>query len=175
VPCLQTRSVHSRPSDLSIDARITASSRCPFTKSRLWNRPDWRSLGLALRQAAFSGTIVGCDKPAVLEIAETSAPSIAEKLIWNARSRQRPHRAGHPVGCICSQLEAIALLVAPDTLITDTAAPRRWLVQRARLGARRPGRHQRAAGTSHGRQGSRRNRTSRPRPVSRFSVADYAD
>ena len=30
------------------------------------------SLGLALRPAGFSGTIVGCDKPAVIEIAETA-------------------------------------------------------------------------------------------------------
>jgi prephenate dehydrogenase len=44
------------------------------------------SLGLALRQAGFSGTIVGCDKRAVLEIAEARNAIDRGKPIWSARS-----------------------------------------------------------------------------------------
>ncbi len=92
------------------------------------------SLGLALRPAGFSGTIVGCDKPAVIEIAETrGAIDRGEADLERAIAGSDVIVLATPVGCILSQLEAIAPLVAPDTLITDTGSTKEMLVQRARL------------------------------------------
>ena len=96
------------------------------------------SLGLALRQAGFSGTIVGCDKRAVLEIAETrKAIDRAEADLERAIAGSDVIVLATPVGCILSQLEAIAPLLAPDqdkdTLITDTGSTKELLVERARL------------------------------------------
>ena len=92
------------------------------------------SLGLALRQAGFSGTIVGCDKRSVLEIAE------ARNAIDRGKADLELAIAGSdvivlatPVGCILSQLEDIAPLLGPDTLITDTGSTKEMLVERARL------------------------------------------
>ncbi|MGA2686940.1 MAG: prephenate dehydrogenase [Candidatus Korobacteraceae bacterium] len=94
------------------------------------------SLGLALRKAGFGGAIVGCDKRAVLEIAE------ARKAIDRGEADLERAIAGSdvivlaaPVGCILSQLEAIARLLGHDngTLITDTGSTKETLVERARL------------------------------------------
>ena len=38
-----------------------------------------------------------------------------------------------PVGCILSQLESVAPLVAPETLITDTGSTKQQFVERARM------------------------------------------
>jgi len=94
------------------------------------------SLGLALRQAGFPGTIIGCDKRAVLEIAETrKAIDRAEADLERAIAGSDVIVLATPVGCILSQLEAIAPLLAQnkDTLITDTGSTKEMLVQRARL------------------------------------------
>ena len=92
------------------------------------------SLGLALRQVGFSGSIVGCDKRAVLEIAETrKAIDRAEADLERAIAGSDAIVLATPVGCILSQLEAIAPLLVPDTLITDTGSTKEMLVQRARL------------------------------------------
>ncbi|MGA2903725.1 MAG: prephenate dehydrogenase [Candidatus Korobacteraceae bacterium] len=92
------------------------------------------SLALALRKAGFSGTIVGCDKRAVLVIAETrKAIDRAEADLERAIVGSDVIVLATPVGCILSQLEAIAPLVAPDTLITDTGSTKKKLVERARL------------------------------------------
>jgi prephenate dehydrogenase len=94
------------------------------------------SLGLALRQAGFNGTIVGCDKCAVLEMAETrKAIDRAEADLERAIAGSDVIVLATPVGCILSQLEAIAPLLArnKDTLITDTGSTKEMLIQRARL------------------------------------------
>ncbi len=94
------------------------------------------SLGLALRKAGFGGTIVGCDKRAVLEIAERrSAIDRAEADLERAVAGSDVIVLATPVGCILSQLEAIAPLLAQneDTLITDTGSTKGMLVQRTRL------------------------------------------
>jgi prephenate dehydrogenase len=94
------------------------------------------SLGLALRQAKFGGTIVGCDKRAVLEIAETrGAIDRAEADLERAIAGSDVIVLATPVGCILSQLEAIAPLLAQnkDTLITDTGSTKQKFVERACL------------------------------------------
>ncbi len=96
------------------------------------------SLGLALRRAGFNGSIVGCDKRAVLEIAEArGAIDRAEANLERAIAGSDVIVLATPVGCILSQLEAIAPLLArnqdKDALITDTGSTKEKLVERARL------------------------------------------
>jgi prephenate dehydrogenase len=94
------------------------------------------SLALALRKAGFSRTIIGCDKRAVLEIATArGAIDRAEADLERAIVGSDVIVLATPVGCILSQLEAIAPLVAQDkdTLITDTGSTKEKLVERVRL------------------------------------------
>ena len=92
------------------------------------------SLALALREAGFNGTIIGCDKRAVLEIAEgRGAIDRAEADLERAIVGSDVIVLATPVGCILSQLEAVVPLAAPDTLITDTGSTKEQLIARARL------------------------------------------
>jgi prephenate dehydrogenase len=91
------------------------------------------SLGLALRQARFNGTIVGCDKRAVLETAlARSAIDRAEADLERSIVGSEVIVLATPVGCILSQLEAIAPLVPANALITDTGSTKERFVERAK-------------------------------------------
>ncbi len=91
------------------------------------------SLALALKQAGFAGTIVGCDKRAVLEIAQTrGAIDRAEADLERAVAGSDVVVLATPVGCILTQLEAIAALASPTTLITDAGSTKQRLVERSR-------------------------------------------
>lgn len=90
------------------------------------------SLALALKQAGFAGTIVGCDRRAVLEIAQTrGAIDRAEADLERAVAGSDVVVLATPVGCILTQLEAIAALASPTTLITDAGSTKQRLVERA--------------------------------------------
>lgn len=92
------------------------------------------SLGLALRQAGFSGHIVGCDRRAVLEIAEArGAIDRAETDLERAIAGSDAIVLATPVGCILSQLEMVAPLSKPDTLIVDTGSTKQRFVERSRM------------------------------------------
>ncbi len=92
------------------------------------------SLALALRAHGFAGTIVGCDKPIVLEAAQgSSAIDRAEPDLLRAIENSDLVVLATPVGTILSQFEAIAPLVSPETLITDVGSTKQQLVERARL------------------------------------------
>jgi len=92
------------------------------------------SLGLALRQAGFEGHIIGCDKRAVLEVAEArGAIDRAEADLERAIVGSDVIVLATPVGCILSQLETVAPLSSPDTLIVDTGSTKRQFVERARM------------------------------------------
>jgi len=92
------------------------------------------SLGLALRQAGFDGAIVGCDKREVLQIARArGAIDRAEADLERAIVGSDVIVLATPVGCILSQLEAVAPLSAPDALITDTGSTKEKFVERARM------------------------------------------
>ena len=92
------------------------------------------SIGLALRQAGFDGHIVGCDKRAVLEIAQArGAIDRAEADIERAIAGSDVIVLATPVGCILTQLEAVAPLSPPDTLIVDTGSTKQQFVERARM------------------------------------------
>jgi prephenate dehydrogenase len=92
------------------------------------------SVGLALRARGFTGSIVGCDKPAVLEQAlQRRAVDRAEADLERAIAGSDVILFATPVGCILSQFEAIAPLVSPDTLITDAGSTKQQFVERARL------------------------------------------
>jgi|ERR1022692_438212 prephenate dehydrogenase len=92
------------------------------------------SFGLALRQNGFAGTIVGCDRQAVLDAA------LERKVINRAQADLQRAVVGSdvvvlatPVGTILSQFEAIAPTLPPTTLITDTGSTKQKFVERARL------------------------------------------
>ncbi|MGA9566959.1 MAG: prephenate dehydrogenase/arogenate dehydrogenase family protein [Candidatus Korobacteraceae bacterium] len=92
------------------------------------------SLALALRQHGFAGTIVGCDKGAVLDKA------LERKVIDRAEADLERAVAGSdvivfatPVGTILSQFEAIAPTLPPTTLVTDTGSTKQKFVERARM------------------------------------------
>jgi prephenate dehydrogenase len=90
------------------------------------------SLGLAVKQSGFSGTIIGCDKRAVLDIAQSSgAIDRAEADLERAIAGSEVVIFATPVGCILSQMEAMAALVPPATLITDAGSTKQKLVERA--------------------------------------------
>jgi prephenate dehydrogenase len=92
------------------------------------------SMGLALRTHGFTGAIVGCDKPAVLEQAlQRRAVDRAEADLERAIAGSDVILFATPVGCILSQFEAIAPLVSPGTLITDAGSTKQQFVERARL------------------------------------------
>ena len=91
------------------------------------------SLGLALKQAGFSGEIVGCDRRAVLDTA------LARGAIHRGEADLERAIAGcdlvvlaAPVGYILTHLEAIAPVLRPDTLVTDTGSTKALLVGKAR-------------------------------------------
>lgn len=92
------------------------------------------SLGLALRANGFVGAIVGCDKRAVLEKAQQrEAIDRAEPDLERAIQGSDVIVLATPVGCILSQLEAIAPLVSSDALITDAGSTKQQFADRARL------------------------------------------
>jgi len=92
------------------------------------------SLGLALHQYGFEGTIVGCDRRAVLESAQQrGAIDRADANLERAIERSDVIVLATPVGCILSHLEAIAPLAPPETLITDTGSTKEQIVERARM------------------------------------------
>ena len=92
------------------------------------------SLGLALRQSGFSGTIVGCDKPEVVDAAITRGAI--------DRGGSDPREAAlesdvvvlaTPVGAILSLFERLAPTLGPGTLLTDTGSTKEQVVERARV------------------------------------------
>ncbi len=92
------------------------------------------SLGLALRAHGFTGKIVGCDKPPVLEQAQSrGAINCGEADLMRAIAASDVVFFATPVGCILSQFETIAPLVPPNTLITDAGSTKQQFVERARM------------------------------------------
>ncbi len=101
------------------------------------------SVGLALRANGFTGSIVGCDRPAVLEIAQRRAAiDRGEADLERAIAGSDVILFATPVGCILSQFETIAPIVPAETLITDAGSTKQQFVERARLiyGAEAPAR-----------------------------------
>jgi prephenate dehydrogenase len=92
------------------------------------------SLGLALRRHGFSGTIVGCDKRAVVDTAlERRAIDRGEADLERAVVGSDVVVFATPVGTILSQFEAIAPTLPPTTLVTDTGSTKQKFVERARM------------------------------------------
>jgi prephenate dehydrogenase len=92
------------------------------------------SLALALKQSGFEGTIVGCDKQAVLETAlQLNVIDRSETDLARAVASSDVVVLAAPVGTILSQFEQIAPTLPPTTLITDTGSTKHKLVERARM------------------------------------------
>ena len=89
------------------------------------------SLALALRQAGFSGSIVGCDKPEVLDLA------LARGAIDRGATDPREVALesdllvlATPVGAILATVERLAPELPPSTLITDTGSTKEQFIER---------------------------------------------
>ena len=81
------------------------------------------SLGLALRQREFAGTIVGCDKREVLETAlRRKAIDRAEADLERAVVGSDVIVLATPVGTILSQFEAMAPILAVRRRSSPTRA-----------------------------------------------------
>jgi prephenate dehydrogenase len=92
------------------------------------------SLALALRKSGFAGTIVGCDKPGVLDTAlERKIVDCCEADLERAVAGSDIVVLSSPVGTILSQFEAIAPTLPATTLITDTGSTKQKFVERARM------------------------------------------
>ena len=92
------------------------------------------SLGLALRASGYTGTLIGCDRGAVLEKAlSRGAIDRAETDLERAIAGSDVVVLATPVGCILSQFEAVAPLLLPNTLVTDVGSTKQQFVDRARL------------------------------------------
>jgi prephenate dehydrogenase len=92
------------------------------------------SLGLALRQAGFSGTIVGCDKPEVIDAAITrGAIDRGATDPKDAALESDVVVLATPVGAILSIFERLAPILLTTTLLTDTGSTKQQLVERARM------------------------------------------
>ncbi len=92
------------------------------------------SLGLALRRHGFGGTIVGCDKPGVLETAiERKALDRGEAELERAVAGSDVIVFATPVGAILSQFETTAPTLPAHVLITDTGSTKQKFVERARM------------------------------------------
>ena len=90
------------------------------------------SLALALKQAGFAGTVVGCDKRAVLETAQArGAVDRTEPDLERAIVGSDVIVLATPVGCILSHLERVAPRVPPATLITDTGSTKQRIADAA--------------------------------------------
>jgi prephenate dehydrogenase len=90
------------------------------------------SLGLALRNYGFTGTIVGCDKPAVLDAAlKRNAIDRGEADLERVVAGSDVVVLATPVGTIMSQFEAVAPTLPTNVLITDTGSTKQKFVERA--------------------------------------------
>lgn len=92
------------------------------------------SLGLALRQQGFAGTIVGCDKPEVLDAAVTRG--VIDRGASDPREAALESDVlvlATPVGAILSLFERLAPTLPQGTLVTDTGSTKEQLVERARM------------------------------------------
>ena len=92
------------------------------------------SLGLSLRQRGFEGTIIGCDKPEVLETAITrGAIDRGGTDVKEAARGSDIVIFATPVRVTFSLLEKLAPALSPGTMVTDTGSTKAQLVEFARL------------------------------------------
>jgi prephenate dehydrogenase len=92
------------------------------------------SLGLALRQHGFAGTIIGCDKPAVLDAAVAcNAIDRGATDIRQASLDSDVVVLATSVGAILSLFEKLAPTLPAHVLITDTGSTKQHFVERARM------------------------------------------
>jgi prephenate dehydrogenase len=92
------------------------------------------SFGLALREHGFVGTRVGCDKAAVLKIAqERGAIDRGEPDLELAAQGSDLIFFAAPVGAILALFEKLAPTLPLDTLVTDAGSTKQQFVERARM------------------------------------------
>jgi prephenate dehydrogenase len=92
------------------------------------------SLGLALRQQNFQGTIIGCDRPEVLNAALMRvALDRGDTDVRQAVEGSDVVVLATPIGGILSTFEKLAPTLPHGTLVTDTGSTKLQFVERARM------------------------------------------
>ncbi len=92
------------------------------------------SLGLALRQHGFRGTLIGCDRPEVLDAALVrGAIDRGDTDVRQAVEGSDVVVLATPVGGILSAFEKLAPTLPADTIVTDTGSTKVQFVERARM------------------------------------------
>ncbi len=92
------------------------------------------SFGLALRQQGFPGTLVGCDRPEVLDAALVrGAIDRGDADVRQAAQGCDVVVLATPIGGILSTFEKLAPTLSPGTLVTDAGSTKVQLVERARM------------------------------------------
>ena len=92
------------------------------------------SFGLALRRQGFRGTLVGCDRPEVLDAAVIrGAIDRGDTDVRQAIEGCDVVVLAIPVGGILSTFEKLVPTLSPDTLVTDTGSTKVKFVERARI------------------------------------------
>jgi prephenate dehydrogenase len=92
------------------------------------------SLGLALRRQEFPGTIVGCDRPEVLNAGLIrGAIDTGDTDAKQAVQGSDVVVLATPIGGIISTFEKLAPTLPPGTLVTDTGSTKLQFVERARM------------------------------------------
>jgi prephenate dehydrogenase len=91
------------------------------------------SFGLAVKDAGFSGRVVGCDRPAVMECAlAMGAIDAGVQDPLAAVQGSDLILLATPVGAIIDLIERIGPIVSPDALITDVGSTKKGILDRAR-------------------------------------------
>jgi prephenate dehydrogenase len=91
------------------------------------------SFGLAVKAAGFTGRIVGCDRPGVLERAlSMGAIDTGVQDPVTAVQGSDLILLAIPVGAVIDLIERIGPIVSPGALITDTGSTKKEILDRAR-------------------------------------------
>jgi prephenate dehydrogenase len=91
------------------------------------------SFGLALKAAGFTGRVIGCDRPAVLDRARAMrAIDMGSEDPVDAIQGSDLIVLATPVGVIIDLIERIGPLASKDALITDVGSTKKEILDRAR-------------------------------------------
>lgn len=90
------------------------------------------SFGLALREAGFTGRLLGVSSPGALEAAKARGAVDEGVSLEEAAARADVIYLAQPISRILETIEALGSLARPGALITDAGSTKRAIVRRAK-------------------------------------------